>query len=117
MSKPIKWVGSAKEDLSAFPGDAKQVAGYQLFQLQNGFNPDNFSPTPDIGNGACEIRVQIGEDFRVIYVAKWEDAIYVLHAFHKKSNKMASRDVALAKQRYKDAKASSAAAVARRTQK
>jgi phage-related protein len=108
--KRIRWMGASKDALSAFPSDAKQAAGFQLYLLQQGQSPDDFKSLPQVGNGACEIRVQIGEDFRVIYVAKWNDAIYVLHAFQKKSAKTPQGDLDLAKKRYKEAKAASDAA-------
>jgi phage-related protein len=107
--KPIEWIGSSKEDLSAFPSKAKEALGYQLFLLENGESPDDFDALPTVGSGACEIRVQIGEDFRVIYVAKWADAIYVLHATHKKSQKIRPGDLELAKRRYKEAQLKSSA--------
>jgi len=110
MSKRLRWVGSSREDLRKFSEKAREVAGFQLFQLEKGLNPDDFSPMPDVGNGACEIRVQIGEDFRIVYVAKWADAIYVLHVFQKKSRKTSPKDITLAKSRYKAAKEYSEAA-------
>jgi phage-related protein len=107
LGKPIRWVGSAKGDVSAFPRKAKAVIGYQLYLLENGQLPADARALIDVGNGAYEIRVQIGEDFRVIYVAKWEDAVYVLHAFHKKSRQIRQNDLELARKRYKEAKAAS----------
>ena len=69
--------------------------------VQVGRNPDNWKPMASVGPGASEIRVrdQTGA-FRVIYVAKFEDAVYVLHAFHKKTQKTARGDLDLAKRRY-----------------
>ena len=61
---------------------------------------------PIVGAGACEIRVREESGaYRVIYVARFEDAVYVLHAFQKKTQKTARSDLDLAKQRYRDAQA------------
>lgn len=100
--KPVRFVGSAKDDLAAFPKSARTRAGHELFLTQVGRNPDDWKPTADIGPGACEIRVRDSTGaYRVIYVAKFEDAVYVLHAFQKKSQKTARADLDLAKRRYR----------------
>jgi phage-related protein len=103
--KPVRFVGNAKDDLSAFPKSARTRAGYELFMVQAGRDPDDWKPMPTVGPGACEIRVrdQAGA-FRVVYVAKFEDAVYVLHAFQKKSRKTSPSDLKLARQRYRDAR-------------
>lgn len=99
--KPIKWMGSSLKDLAAFPNNAKQVAGYQLYRVQQGFDPENWKPFQSVGAGVKEIRVSEDKGiFRVIYIAKFADAIYVLHAFQKKTRKTAKKDVDIAKARY-----------------
>ncbi len=102
--KRVRFVGSAKDDLSAFPKSARTRAGHELFMVQVGRDPDDWKPMPTVAPGACEIRVrdQTGA-FRVIYVAKFEDAVYVLHAFQKKSRKTSRSGLELARQRYRDA--------------
>lgn len=103
--KPIRFVRTAKEDLSAFPGTAKRQAGNELFMLQTGRNPDDWKPMPAVGAGTCEIRIADASGaFRVIYVAKFKDAIYVLHAFQKKTARTSSNDIKIAKRRYREAK-------------
>jgi len=104
--KPVRFIGSAKDDLSAFPRAARNRVGHELFMVQVGRDPDDWKPMTTVGPGACEIRVrdQAGA-FRVIYVARFEDAIYVLHAFQKKSRKTSRSDLELAMQRYRDARA------------
>ena len=85
-----------------FPDDAKQDAGYQLHRLQIGKQPMDWKPMQGIGSGVQEIRIQEAEGaFRVIYVAKFEEAIYVLHAFQKKTQKTAQHDIDLAHERFK----------------
>mgnify|MGYP002778554438 CR=1 FL=1 len=97
--KPLVWLGSALDDLKSFPLDARQRAGFQLFRLQQGLEPADWKPLPSVGPGVREIRIQTGRAFRVLYVAKFAEAVYVLHAFEKKSQKTAARDLALAQQR------------------
>jgi len=103
--KPVRFTGNAKDDPSASPKSARTRAGYELFMVQAGRDPDDWKPMPTVGPGACEIRVrdQAGA-FRVVYVAKFEDAVYVLHAFQKKSRKTSPSDLKLARQRYRDAR-------------
>ena len=103
--KTVRFVGSAKDDLSAFPKPARTRAGHELFMVQVGREPDDWKPMSTVGPGACEIRVRDREGaFRVIYVARFENAVYVLHAFQKKSRKTSQSDVDLARERYGDAR-------------
>jgi phage-related protein len=103
--RPLRFLGTAKDDVSAFPDAAKTRAGYELFMVQAGRDPDDWKPMPTVGPGACEIRVRDNAGaFRVIYVAKFRNAVYVLHAFQKKSQKTARRDIERARARYRDAR-------------
>ena len=99
--KPLNFVGSAKEDLAAFAADAKREAGFDLWQVQLGLMPRDFKPMPTVGAGAYEIRVKVGTQWRVIYVANRADAVYVLHCFQKTPQKTAKPDIDLAARRYK----------------
>jgi phage-related protein len=100
--KPVRFVGSARDDLAAFPKIARTRAGHELFMIQVGRNPDDWKPMSSVGPGACEIRVRDPNGaYRVIYVAKFTDAVYVLHAFQKKTQKTARADLDLAMQRYR----------------
>ena len=103
--KRVRFVGSAKDDLSAFPQAARNRAGHELFMVQIGREPDDWKPMASVGPGACEIRVRdpVGA-FRVIYVATFNDAVYVLHAFQKKSRKTSNTDLRLARRRYREAR-------------
>ena len=101
----MRFVGSAKEDLAAFPAPARIRAGYELFMVQVGRDPDDWKSLSSIGAGACEIRIRDKSGaFRVIYVAKFADAVYVLHAFQKKSQRTSQGDIDLAKRRYAEAR-------------
>lgn len=97
--KPLVWSGSALDALKAFPDDARQRAGFELYRLQQGLEPTDWKPMATVGAGVREIRIQAGRAFRVLYVAKFAEAIYVLHAFEKKSQRTAKRDLDLAQAR------------------
>ena len=100
-AKPIEFLGDSLRSLREFPDDAKRDAGYQLDRVQHGVQPDDFKPMPAIGKGVEEIRVRDDTGaYRVIYTARLADAIYVLHAFQKKTQATSKRDIDLAKQRF-----------------
>ncbi len=102
-TKPVEFRGSALEDLRAFPEAARREAGYQLDQIQRGREPDDWKPMNAVGRGVREIRIRDAEGaFRVLYVAKFDDAVYVLHCFQKKTQKTRKADLNLAAQRYRD---------------
>jgi len=102
MFKLVEFVGRSREDLQAFPPAARYDAGRELFQVQLGGMPSSWKPMKSIGPGVSEIRIQDESGaYRVIYVAKFEEAIYVLHCFEKKSPKTSRADLELATARYK----------------
>ena len=99
--KRIQFLGDSLESLREFPEDAKHDLGYQLDKVQQGEQPDDFKPMPSIGKGVEEIRVRDDSGIHlVIYTARLADAVYVLHAFQKKTQTTAKRDIALASKRY-----------------
>lgn len=101
--KSVKWCGSSLKDLKVFPEEARQEAGYQLSLVQEGQQPKDWKPMNTIGIGVQEIRIsEASGAFRVIYIAKFEDAVYVLHAFQKKTQRTAPQDIELARTRLKD---------------
>jgi phage-related protein len=98
--KPVVFVGDSLRRLREFPDAARQDAGYQIDKLQRGQRPDDFKPMPAIGRGVEEIRIwEESGTYRVIYTARLRDAIYVLHAFQKKTQTTSTRDVEIARQR------------------
>src|ERR1019366_5178273 len=100
--KQIRWVGSAYDDLLAFPRDARKEAGFQLGKVQAGLEPTDWKPFDDVGAGTREIRIRDASGiYRVMYVAKVEDAIYVLHCFQKKTQVASKQDKAVAAARYR----------------
>jgi phage-related protein len=99
--KRVVFLGSSLTDLRAFPSGPRQAAGFQLDRLQHGLVPNDWKPMPSIGAGAAELRVRSAEGaFRVIYVAKLADGLYVLHAFRKATQKTPAHDIELARARY-----------------
>jgi phage-related protein len=101
--KPVEFRGKALDDLRGFPQSARRAAGYQIDRVQRGYEPDDWKPMPTIGKGVREIRLREGAgSFRVIYLATLEDAVYVIHCFQKKTQKTATSDIELARNRYNE---------------
>lgn len=100
--KLLAFQGSCLDDLRAFPEEARREAGHQLDLVQRGLDPDDWKPMPSVGPGVREVRVRDEAGaFRVIYTATRPEAVYVLHAFQKKTQATAKRDLDLAKARLK----------------
>jgi len=88
--------------LTRLPQGVRHDAGYQLDKVQRGDQPDDFKPMPAIGKGVEEIRVLDSTGaYRVIYVARRAEAVYVLHAFQKKTQATPKNDIQIAKRRYR----------------
>jgi phage-related protein len=101
--KPVEFRGTALDDLRAFPEAARREAGHQLNQVQHGREPDDWKPMTTVGRGVQEIRIRgAAGAFRVLYVAKFDEAVYVLHCFQKKTQRASKTDLNLAAQRYRD---------------
>ena len=99
--KPLRFLGSSLDDLRNFPDEARRAAGFELRAVQNGLGPSDWKSMPIIGPGANEIRIHVLGEWRVIYVAKRREAVYVLHAFQKKTRKTNRFDIELSRQRYR----------------
>jgi len=99
--KPLFWLGSSRSDVRGFPTDARRVAGLQLRRVQQGLEPNDWKPMPDVGPGVREIRVHAGVEHRIFYVAQFTEGIYVLHAFEKRSRKTPQRDVKVGRDRFR----------------
>ncbi len=100
--KRIDWQGDSYREVCAFPDAARRDAGFQLGFVQQGMQAADWKSMPSIGSGVQEIRINTGGAFRIIYIAKYEEAIYVLHAFQKKSRRTAKKDIELARKRLND---------------
>jgi phage-related protein len=100
--KPIEFMGDSLERIREFPSSAKREAGHQLDRIQRGLEPDDWKPMGSIGSGVKELRIRDeAGTYRVIYLAKLERAIYVLHGFQKKTRKTSTSDIALAAERHR----------------
>ena len=99
--KPVRFLGDSLIRLRAFPEDARHDAGYQFDKVQRGDQPDDFKPMPIVGKGVEELRVTDATGaYRVIYFARRAEAVYVLHAFQKKTRATTKKDLEIAKMRY-----------------
>ena len=100
--KPITWLGDSLDQVRAFPDDARREAGFELGEVQKGLDPSDWKPMTGVGAGVKEIRIRTENEYRVMYVAKFAEAVYVLHAFTKKTQQTPKKDIDLASQRYRE---------------
>ena len=101
--KPIAFCGDSLDELRAFPEAARQEAGFQLYRVQRGLDPAAWKPMTTIGRGVREVRIRDeAGPFRVIYIATFAEAVYVLHAFQKKTQRTARRDLDVAASRLRE---------------
>jgi len=99
--KPIRFVGDSLKRLREFPEDVRQDAGYQLDKVQRGEQPEDFKPMPSIGKGVEEIRLwDDSGTYRVLYTARLEEVVIVLHAFQKKTQATSKKDIDVARARW-----------------
>lgn len=97
----LLWLGSSRRDLRTFPASARRRAGHELDLLQQGLDATDCKPLPTVGSGVYELRVRAEGAFRVFYIVKFTEAIYVLHAFEKKTRKTAGLDIEIGIKRYR----------------
>lgn len=98
--KTLRFIGSSLDDLRDFPAEARRQAGFELYAVQRGLEPSDWKPVAAVGPGAREIRIHVLGEWRILYVARFDDAIYVLHAFRKRAQKIRREDIELARRRY-----------------
>lgn len=98
--KAVLFMGDSLARIRAFPSGVRQDAGFQIDKVQRGENPDEWKPMKTIGKGVKEIRIkETSGHYRVIYLANLNDAVIVLHAFQKKTQKTQKSDIDLARKR------------------
>ena len=100
MMKTVIFEGDSLDAIRLFPERARQRTGYEISRLQQGMDPLNWKPFTSIGSGVREIRIQIGMQYRVIYITTIAEQVCILHAFEKKSQKTAKFEIELAKNAY-----------------
>src|SRR4249920_3906500 len=94
-------LGTSRRDLRTFPDLPRRLAGFQLRRVQQGLDPTDWKPMPTVGPGVREIRIHVGGAHRVFYVATRAEAIYVLHAFEKKTQKTSAQDLRIGRDRFR----------------
>jgi len=102
VPKPLLWLGTARSDVRNFPEIVRGKVGHELFQIQQGLTPSDWKPMTSVGPGVMELRIHAGGAFRVIYLARHEEGVYVLHAFKKRSRQTRTVDIELAQKRLRD---------------
>jgi phage-related protein len=100
-AKLVVWLGDSRATIRAFPEDVRQVTGFQRWRVQRGLEANDWKPMPSVGFGVQEIRIHTDVEHRVLYVAKFAEAVYVLHAFEKRTRRTPQEDLSLAKQRFR----------------
>jgi phage-related protein len=103
VDKPVLWLGGSLDDLRAFPEDARRAAGFELRRVQQGLQPTDWKPMASVGTGVEEIRVHTGREHRVFYIARFEEGVYVLHAFEKRSRTTPAKEIEVARSRLREA--------------
>ena len=98
--RTVYWEGHSLDEVASFPKRAKRLIGYELERIQNGLEPIDWKPISVVGLGVKEIRIHSPDEYRVLYVTKIKDAVHVLHAFIKKTQKTNKRDIEIARKRY-----------------
>ena len=102
MTKPIQWLGDSIDRVREFSETGRYHTGRELRRVQHGDMPTDWKPMITIGSGVAEIRVHAENEYRIIYIAKFEEAVYVLHSFTKKTQQTPKRDLDLAAKRFKE---------------
>ncbi|MFH1092006.1 MAG: type II toxin-antitoxin system RelE/ParE family toxin [Pseudomonadota bacterium] len=100
--KQVEFHGTSRKDIKEFPEEAKKQAGHQLMRVQHGLEPSDWKVMSNIGLGVREIRIHHKGQYRIIYVARFKEAVHVLHAFQKKTQKTSSKDIEIARRRYSE---------------
>ena len=95
--KAIVFLGDSLDIIRTFPEQMRRQAGFERRRVQHGLDPSDWKPMNIIGVGVREIRVRDSNGaFRILYVASLADAVHVLHAFQKKTQKTAKRELDVA---------------------
>lgn len=108
VRRPLKWVGSSREDLARFPLTIRRRFGFALHLVQLGMTPADSKPLHGLGSGVLELASEwFGDAWRAVYVVRFAGAVYVLHAFQKKSSRgirTSARDLELIRRRLRAAR-------------
>jgi phage-related protein len=100
--KRLRFMANTRREMADLPDDARSLAGFELFAVQGEQNPTDVKPMRSVGAGVYELRIHTRQEHRVFYVAKFPEAVYVLHVFEKRTRKTSERDLKLGQRRYAD---------------
>lgn len=110
VTKPLRWVGSSRDDVRKFPQPVRQVMGTALYFAQVGTKYPSAKPLKGIVKGAGVLEIvddHDGDTYRTVYTVRFAEAVFVLHAFQKKATKgikTPAREIALIRSRYEEAR-------------
>jgi phage-related protein len=96
----ISFHGHSLAVIKRFPVAVKREVGYQLDRVQRGMHPVNWKPIHQVGPGVRELRVRGNGQFRVVYLAVFDQSVHVLHAFQKKTQKTPIQDIRAAQKAF-----------------
>jgi phage-related protein len=99
--KPLLWLGDSKRRIREFPHEARQRIGFEMWEVQQGREPSDWKPMQAVGQGVNEVRVHLKGEYRVLYVARFQETVYVLHVFQKKTQRTSKHDIEIARDRYR----------------
>lgn len=102
MTKLIQWLGDSLENVREFSDSGHYHVGRELRRVQTDEMPTDWKPMIMVGPGVAEIRIHAENEYRIIYIAKFEKAVYVLHGFTKKTQRTSKRDIDLATKHYRE---------------
>ena len=100
--KKIVWLATTHEIVKAYPADVRGEIGYNLDKIQRRLEPSDWKPMSSVGSGVKEIRIHLQNEYRVLYVAKFQEAVYVLHGFIKKTEQTSKKEIDITKKRYQE---------------
>lgn len=98
--KKITWLGDTHETIKGYPINVRREIGYNLDKVQRGLDPADWKPMVEVGQGVKEIRIHEDNEYRIFYVVKFKEAVYVLHSFIKKTEQTSKKDKDIGKKRY-----------------
>ena len=99
--RTVVFEGNTLTLIRQLPDKARLRAGYEIDRVQRDKLPENWKPFPSVGQGVREIRIQVGQQFRIMYLVKYENKVHILHVFEKKIQKTRTSDIEIAEKRLK----------------
>ena len=98
--KKIIWLATTHSTIKEYPDNVRREIGYNLSKIQHGLDPADWKPMTGIGQGIKEIRIHAENEYRILYLTKFQEAIYVLHTFVKKTQQTSQKELNIGRKRY-----------------